>query len=284
MAPISSQNTEPFDSDLNTLVQAALAGGRAAMAIYQTDFVVERKADASPVSIADRAAEEAILAALAEAFPDIPVVAEESYAEGHVPEVAGRFFLVDPLDGTKEFIARNGEFTVNIALIEDRVPVLGVVLAPAIGRAYAGGGTKAFAGSVDAGCGEIADWRPIRVRDWPDAPVVVASRSHSNPETEEMIGRTAAQTRRSIGSSLKFCLVAEGEADFYPRIGSVMEWDTAAGDAVLRAAGGMVVTRDGKPLLYGKTDRPGVENFRNPDYFALGDLSVLTRLSLAEAA
>ena len=277
---------KPPGSDplIAAMLGAALSGARAVMSVYLRDFTVERKADDSPVSEADRLAEAEILAALCQDLPEIPVVAEESMSEGRVPAVANRFLLVDPLDGTKEFISRNGEFTVNIALVDNGVPVAGVVLAPALGLAYAGNSAGAWKGRTDESFADVLGWAEIRVRRSGSAPVAVASRSHSNAATEEALARIGAGERRSIGSSLKFCLVAEGEADFYPRLGPTMEWDTAAGDAVLRAAGGDVVTLGGAPLRYGKTGVPGMREFENPSFLAAGDSSLLEHWSATRAA
>jgi 3'(2'),5'-bisphosphate nucleotidase len=272
------------DPILQPLLEAALAGARAVMAVYATDFSVARKPDHSPVSEADRRAEREIVAKLEASFPSCPIVAEEAVADGVVPIVGERFFLVDPLDGTKEFVSRNGEFTVNIAIIEEGVPVAGVVLAPALGLAYAAAAGAAWKGALARDFAEVADWRPLEVRSARDAPVAVASRSHSNRATEEALARARCEERRSIGSSLKFCLVAEAAADFYPRLGPTMEWDTAAGDAVLRAAGGDVVTMDGNPLRYGKLDVSGMRPFENPHFLAVGDRLLLTRMGLSAAA
>jgi 3'(2'),5'-bisphosphate nucleotidase len=277
-------DTAPLPSDLLKLVEASLAGSREVMAVYGTEFRVERKADDSPVSVADQRAEEAILRCLARDFADVPVVAEESVAAGRLPATGARFMLVDPLDGTKEFINRNGQFTVNIGLIENGVPVAGVVLAPALGLAYAGCKGSAWKGSLTPDSTAVNDWTAIRTRRSDAKPVAVASRSHSTPETEEALALAEAGERRSIGSSLKFCLVAAGEADFYPRMGPTMEWDTAAGDAVLRAAGGSVVTLDGAPLLYGKANVPGMRKYENPYFLAAGDDDILGRLKRTRAA
>jgi 3'(2'), 5'-bisphosphate nucleotidase len=227
---------------------------------YRDGVAVRAKADASPVTVADEAAEALILEGLAELTPEIPVVAEETVAAGHVPELGdGRFWLVDPLDGTKEFLSRNGEFTVNIALIEGREPVLGAVFAPALGKVWWG------ARGAGAMLRDAAGERPIAARPRPASGIVaVASRSHSDPQTEAFLDQMGVAERISAGSSLKFCLVAEGRADVYPRFGPTMEWDTAAGHAVLRAAGGQVTTRDGAPFTYRK---PG---FRNPEFIARG--------------
>lgn len=256
------------------MLDAALAGARAVMEVYATDFSVEHKADDSPVSAADRLAEAAIVARLSAAMPDVPIVAEEAVSAGQIPKFGRRFFLVDPLDGTKEFISRNGEFTVNIGLVEDGVPVAGVVLSPALGLGYAGGPQGAWKAVIAAPFATADDWSPIRVRAAGQEPVAVASRSHLNDATREALDRAQCGEYRSIGSSLKFCLVAEGKADFYPRLGPTMEWDTAAADAVLRAAGGQVVTFDGASLRYGKTGMPGMREFENPHFLALGDLAL----------
>jgi 3'(2'), 5'-bisphosphate nucleotidase len=239
---------------LEALVDLADAAGREIMRHYAEDAAVSLKADQSPVTAADEAGEAIILAGLARLTPEIPVVAEEAVAKGSIPTVGdGPFWLVDPLDGTKEFIQKRGEFTVNIGLVENRLPVLGVVLAPAIDTAWWGvvgqGATRRKAGVVE----------PIKVRAAPreGGPIAVASRSHRDAETDAWLAAHAITETISCGSSLKFCAVAEGRADVYPRFGRTMEWDTAAGHAVLRAAGGEVVTVDGDPFLYTK---PGFAN------------------------
>ncbi|WP_374653962.1 3'(2'),5'-bisphosphate nucleotidase CysQ [Dongia sp.] len=242
------------------LIAAAYEAGAAIMRVYAGDFASSRKADKSPVTEADVAAEKLILAALRQGAPEIPVIAEEqAAAEGLPATAAQRFFLVDPLDGTKEFIARNGEFTVNIALIEAGVPVLGVVFVPALDEMYAGCNglaVRRHAGTQAA----------IAARTLPAAGATMTiSRSHAARELVkvEELGEHVADTVVA-GSSLKFCRIAEGMADLYPRFGPTMEWDTAAGHAVLLAAGGSVATLDGVPLAYGK---PG---FRNPHFIARG--------------
>lgn len=248
---------------MQALAAIARRAGDEIMAVYATDFDVRGKADASPVTEADERAEALIVPALQALAPEVPVVAEEAVAAGRVPEVGRRFWLVDPLDGTKEFISRNGEFTVNIALVEDGAPRLGVVLAPALGRL--------FAGVVGQGAWveEGGRRRAIAVRRPPAAGLtVVASRSHGDAAALEafLAGRRVAR-QVSAGSSLKLCLVAAGEADCYPRLGRTMEWDIAAGHAVLAAAGGRVETIAGGPLRYGK---PG---FDNPHFVAWGEVS-----------
>lgn len=234
--------------------------GQVIMDIYATDFDVSKKGDESPVTQADQRAEDVILAGLAQICPGVPVVAEEAVSAGKIPEVGEYFFLVDPLDGTKEFISRNGEFTVNIALIRSGRPVMGLVYAPAINRLFAG------AEGAGASVADAQGQRSIACRSVPDAGLtVVASRSHGDESALDafLAGRKVA-SRTNAGSSLKLCLVAAGEADVYPRLGRTMEWDIAAGDAVLRAAGGRVLTLDGQPLGYGK---PGWDN---PHFAAWG--------------
>ncbi|MFN3231970.1 MAG: 3'(2'),5'-bisphosphate nucleotidase CysQ [Alphaproteobacteria bacterium] len=237
--------------------------GETILTIYNSDFDVRSKDDESPVTEADEAAEAVILAGLAEITPDIPVVAEESVAAGRIPDVSGgRFWLVDPLDGTKEFISRNGEFTVNIALIENGVPTLGAVYAPAIQRQFSGYTGHAWSRVMEQS-GEWSPPNPIKVRPEPaEGLTVVASRSHRSPETDDYISQFKVNELVSAGSSLKLCLVAAGEADLYPRLGRTMEWDIAAGHAVLRGAGGRVTDLDGNDLGYGKPE------FENPHFVA----------------
>ncbi len=252
------------------LIGTARAAGQAEMEIYRQDFQVERKADNSPVTEADKKAEAIILKQLARIAPDIPVVAEEAASAGDIPQTGARFFLVDPLDGTKEFIRKSGEFTVNIALIEHGRPVFGLVYAPAIGELYLNPGINAAVMGFMAADGpemsfeEIA-FRKITVRAADaDGLRVVASKSHMTDETREYIGRFEVKEMKSAGSSLKFCLLARGDADLYPRFGPTMEWDTAAGHAVLSGAGGQVVTEDGTELAYGKAGR----GYKNPNFIA----------------
>jgi len=252
------------DKLLPELVALAHRAGSAILKIYATDFEHETKADASPVTAADLAAEEIIEAGLAELAPDIPLVAEEAASQGRLPDISqGRFWLVDPLDGTREFLNRNDEFTVNIALVADAVPVLGIVHVPALGLTYTGvrgaGATRAENDRPAA---------PIAVRAAPEAGVtIVASRRHGDPEAiDRLLRGHPVMGRKTAGSSLKFCLVAMGEADIYPRFGRTMEWDTAAGHAVLVAAGGKVTDAHGVPLTYGK---PG---FENPPFIGWGGL------------
>ncbi|MEM0924052.1 MAG: 3'(2'),5'-bisphosphate nucleotidase CysQ [Pseudomonadota bacterium] len=244
----------------------ALKAGQAIMAVYaQPDFETKAKSDASPVTEADLAADKIISEGLAAAFPDIPAVTEEQ-AESHAQQGLERFFLVDPLDGTKEFVQRRGDFTVNIALIEQGRPIIGVVYAPAKGRLFRTLGQGAVQEQVDETCAPVpGSESPIKVSS-PDnaALVVVASKSHRDQATDDFIGKFQVADFKAAGSSLKFCLVAGGEADFYPRLGRTMEWDTAAGHAVLLAAGGQVLRFDDKSdLTYGKS------GFENPFFLAV---------------
>lgn len=238
---------------------AAIEAGAEIMRIYaEDDFGTQSKADESPVTKADLAADKVIAAALAKAFPDIPVVTEEQ-AESH-SLTANTFILVDPLDGTKEFIKRRGEFTVNIALVENGSPTRGVVYAPAKGRLFytdANGQSVEETGAFDTHTAGQA--KLIHVSKPDNAGlIVVASKSHRDQATDEYIAHYQVRDMTSAGSSLKFCLVAAGEADLYPRLGRTMEWDTAAGDAVLRGAGGAMVRFDThESYTYGK---PGFEN------------------------
>ncbi|MGP9821305.1 3'(2'),5'-bisphosphate nucleotidase CysQ [Salinarimonas sp. NSM] len=258
---------------LEVMIAAALAGGRAIRAVVEAgDTAVRTKADASPVTAADEAADAAIAAVLARDAPGIPIVSEESSGET-APAQGGRFFLVDPLDGTKEFVAGSGEYTVNIALVEGGHAVAGVIHTPALGRICVGARGEG-AREADLVDGAPSEWRPIRARPVPaSGPVAVASRSHAGPETEACLERLGAATRTSRGSSLKFCLLAAGEADVYPRLSPTMEWDTAAGQAILEAAGGRVERLDGTPLRYGGPWAQGARPWGNPHFIAWGALS-----------
>lgn len=248
-------------ADLLTLAEQA---GDVVWRHFTAGCAVMHKADESPVTVADREAEAVILAGLARAAPGIPVVAEEEASAGRVPDVDGAFFLVDPLDGTKEFVARGDDFTVNIALVEAGVPTMGVVYAPARGALYWGDAGVGAHVAMRAPDGERRGAQAIRVRAAATPLAAVASKSHAMPGLDDWLAAAGITTRVSVGSSLKFALVASGEADVYPRTGPTMEWDTAAGDAVLRAAGGRVVDVDGAPFRYGK---PG---FRNAGFVATG--------------
>ncbi|NQU59244.1 MAG: 3'(2'),5'-bisphosphate nucleotidase CysQ [Rhodospirillales bacterium] len=233
----------------------AKSAGKEIMKIYNTDFVVETKADSSPVTEADRIAEELIIRGLREGVTSrYPIIGEEAFAAGTAPEIGnGPFWLVDALDGTKSFISKSAEFTVNIALIDAGIPTLGVVHAPALGDTYWGSRSGAFSEHA----GEPSKTISCRLPDDDAGMVVVASRNHRSPELEDYIAELNVKSSTSAGSSLKFCLVAAGLADIYPRLGRTMEWDTAAGHAVVLAAGGSVRKLDDSPLGYAK---PGFEN------------------------
>lgn len=250
---------------LDEIVVISHRAGAAIMEIYATDFTHEAKADKSPVTAADLAAEAVIEARLAELAPDIPLVAEEAAAAGRLPDISGgRFWLVDPLDGTREFLSRNGEFTVNIALVEDGHPVLGVIHAPALGLTCTGVSGRGATRVRDGRPAERLAVRPVP----PEGLTVVASRRHGDPAAiDRLLGGQPMADRKSVGSSLKFCLVAAGEADIYPRFGRTMEWDTAAGHAILVAAGGRVTDAAGHDLVYGK---PG---FENPAFIGWGGMA-----------
>ncbi|MDX0641979.1 3'(2'),5'-bisphosphate nucleotidase CysQ [Sinorhizobium medicae] len=251
----------------------ALEAGAAILEVYDAGPEVCYKDDQSPVTEADERAEAIILERLAVAFPGIPVVAEESVCSGRVPDISGgSFFLVDPLDGTKEFINRRSDFTVNIALIKGNVPVAGIVYAPAQRCAYVADGGRAEKLLLDK-LWALEHRQPIRVRMRGAELTAVSSRSHNSSETEAFLTGHGVMNYASVGSSLKFCLLAEGKADVYPRFGRTMEWDTAAGDAVLRAAGGSVVRLDGSRLLYGKTMQDEDSDFANPHFIAWADMS-----------
>ena len=254
-----------YERLISVMRALALEAGAKIMDIYEADdFAVKVKSDASPVTEADEAADAIIAAGLRAAFPEVPLVTEEQAASHG--ETAKTFLIVDPLDGTKEFINRRGDFTVNIAYVEAGVPTRGVVYAPAKGRMFY---TLADGTAVEEDGPFVTDTpgatRPVRVSQ-PDntALMIVASKSHRDQATDDYIGKYAVKDMTSAGSSLKFCLVATGEADLYPRLGRTMEWDTAAGHAVLNGAGGQVVRfEDHQPLTYGKAD------FANPFFIAL---------------
>lgn len=259
---------------LNVLSRLAVAAGAAVMNVRAAGAHARLKPDMSPVCDADEAAEEIILAGLAEAYPDIPIVAEEASARAGAPAGAAAFFLVDPLDGTREFLNHSGDFTVNVALVLDGVPRAGAVYAPLPGRLWVGstldeGAPVARAGQVAPGASidPLRALAPIRARPAPPEGIVaLISRSHLDARSSAYLDALPVVERRAMGSSLKFGVLAEGQADIYPRFAPTMEWDTAAGDAVLRAAGGLVCDEAGRPLVYGKAQ----EGYRNPDFIARG--------------
>ncbi len=246
---------------VNQVRDLAIRAGEEIMEIFNAGFTVETKADKSPVTEADRRAEALITNAIREEITDsFPIVGEEAVAAGNTPDVGGGpFWLVDALDGTREFIKRRPEFTVNIALIENTRPVLGVVHAPAFHSSYWGGPLGAFAETDGSRPAAISCRRPPA-----GGLVAFVSKSHKTPEVDEYLKQFTIKKEISIGSSLKFCRLAAGQADIYPRFGRTMEWDTAAAHAVLVAAGGRLEKLDGAPLAYAK---PG---FENPNFVAFG--------------
>ncbi|PHS79065.1 MAG: 3'(2'),5'-bisphosphate nucleotidase [Rhodospirillaceae bacterium] len=250
---------------LDQLHTLAVRAGDLIMDIYKTDFDVQTKGDDSPVTKADQLAEDLITQGILEIAGDhFPIIGEEAFSDGKAPELdGGPFWLVDPLDGTKEFISKNGEFTVNIALIDAGSPVLGVVHAPALGQTYLGSPHGAFA-DLDGNGPKQIHCRPAPAKGL----TALVSRNHKTPETVTFLEDFKIAKEMSAGSSLKFCHVARGAADLYPRLGRTMEWDTAAGHAVLVAAGGSVTNLDGQPLMYGK---PGLDN---PHFVAKGVLGL----------
>jgi 3'(2'), 5'-bisphosphate nucleotidase len=232
---------------VDQLAEAAREAGEAILTVVRRGFDVETKHDRSPVTEADRAAELVILAALARAAPGVPVIAEEEVAAGRIPAHDDVYFLVDPLDGTKEFVRGGDDYTVNVALIERGAPRAGVVFAPATGILH--GGLVGEGAWVDEGSGR----RTTKARSRAEQVTAVASKSHLNQATVDYLEAAVGMCGYiSVGSSLKFCIVAEGRADIYPRASPTSEWDTAAGHAVLLAAGGLVDGPDGEPLRYGK--------------------------------
>jgi len=254
---------------VRALAEIAYDAGKIILKHYAQEIVSKTKDDHSPVTAADEEAEKFILSRLKHLAPDVPIIAEEEAAAGRLAHIGHHFFLVDPLDGTKEFINKNGEFTVNIAEVIDGKPVRGVVYAPAIDRLFFG---EALSGAFEieakpGGAPDFGEANRIQVRTPPaDGLTAVASRSHRDAKTDEYLAAYKVKDFISAGSSLKFCLVAAGEADIYPRTGRTMEWDTGAGHAVLAAAGGTVTQLDGKPFLYGKAER----GFDNPFFVAKG--------------
>lgn len=254
------------------LLPCVLEAGAVEMKYFTNGVAIERKLDSSPVTAADRDAELLLIAGLAAAAPGVTVVAEESVLASQVLENGQRFFLVDPLDGTREFIKKSPEFTINIGLVEHGVPVFGIIYAPALSELYMTLGpgqavmTIVAPGDQDFQL-DAARWTPLRTRAAnADALVVMESRSHGGPGLEALLAHHKVGENRSAGSSLKFCHVARGKADLYARLGPTCEWDTAAGHAILAAAGGAVLKLDGAPMTYGHADK----KFLNPSFMAWG--------------
>jgi 3'(2'), 5'-bisphosphate nucleotidase len=264
--------------DLDAIVHIAERAGAAILRIYENCETVASKCkdDGSPLTEADHCADEIIVAALEAAYPDIPILTEEAAPKAWPDAACLRYWAVDPLDGTKEFLKRNGEFTVNIALVENGTPVLGVVTAPALGVAYAarkGGGAWKRGDGSQGGHDDLGnDWQAIHVaQSVAGQPMrVVASRSHVTPELEHCLQRLPPHTLVSMGSSLKLCLVAEGTAQLYPRLGPTCYWDTAAAHAIVLEAGGIVVDAYGHPIRYDTPAKP-----LTPEFIAACDAACL---------
>jgi 3'(2'), 5'-bisphosphate nucleotidase len=252
---------------LEALVAPMRAAGRLIEAVRAQGATVVHKADDSPVTEADRAAEELLRAALLRLEPDAPIVGEEGVAQGDAPAPARRFWLIDPLDGTRDFIAGGDGYTVNVALVEDGAPRLGLVLHPPTGRLWAGGRGRGACAEPEGG-----PRAAIAARALHDPPRLLLSHSHLDARTRAWAEAVPGAERLQAGSSIKFCLLASGEADAYPRYGPTSEWDTAAGDAVLRGAGGVTLGADGRPLSYGKA------GWANGPFLALGDPLAAVRL------
>jgi 3'(2'), 5'-bisphosphate nucleotidase len=262
--------------------ELAVAAGAAVMLFYKSDSHAREKGDTSPVCDADLAGEAVILAGLAARLPDLPVISEEAAAAGATATCGDAFILVDPVDGTREFLAGKGEFTVNIGLVVRGEPKVGAVYAPALGQMWlTGERAETFAVAPGGPVPPPAQRRPIHTRK-PDGDGLIAltSWSHTDPRTSAFLDNLDVKERRMIGSSLKFCALADGSADIYPRFGATMEWDTAAGDAVLRASGGIVLDRDGQPLRYGKT----ATQFMNGSFVAWADPSAIAAILGARRA
>ena len=261
--------SESFTELVEALLPSVLAAGAETMRHFRSGVQTETKADGSPVTLADQAAEKILLAGLAAAAPGVPVVAEEAMAAGEAPSLDASFFLVDPLDGTREFINGRNEFTINIGLITNGVPRFGIIYAPALSKLYLTLADDHAATAIldpKAGTRSLADLDTKRLHTRRSSPgsamTIVASRSHGSEALESWLAGVNVAGRANIGSSLKFCLVAAGEADVYPRFGPTMEWDTAAGHAIAAAAGGIVTQTDGTPLVYGKLE----SDFLNPGF------------------
>jgi len=262
---------------LDQLLPSVLAAGRIEMGHFAAGVAVETKADATPVTAADHEAEAALLKGLAGAAPGVPVIAEEAVAGGTVPAIGAAFFLVDPLDGTRAFIKQSPEFTINIGLVEGDRPVFGIIYAPALELLFATlqpdeAVETRIAPDAEGARLEDCSLKRLHTRA-PDkqALVAFASRSHAAESTDAFLQQLAITEKRKASSSLKFCLIARGEADLYARLGQTSEWDTAAGQAILVAAGGSVTTVDGQPLLYGKR----AQGFANPNFVAWGRTPLL---------
>ncbi|MBM6596269.1 3'(2'),5'-bisphosphate nucleotidase CysQ [Microvirga pudoricolor] len=267
----------PADAIAFKLAEIAVEAGRLLRRMEQAAIDHRVKDDGSPTTEADYAAETLIIARLNAIWPEIPVIAEET---ANAAEAADTFFLVDPLDGTGDFIRGTGEYSVNIALIRSGRPAAAAVSAPALGKVWAAG-EAAYSGALSEGADVPSDWEPVRVRPAPDKDLTaLVSRRHGDNATEACLSALSIGTRRAASSALKFCFIADGEADVYVRCGPTMEWDTAAGDHILVRAGGVVIGPGGSPLTYGHEDR----GYRNGPFAALGDHALAAKLALPAIA
>ena len=250
------------------------AGVIASETLARPEIATRLKSDSSPVSEADERIEAFLVEALAGALPGVPVIAEEAAARGEAATHGDAFLLIDPIDGTREFIARSAEFSVNLALVVDGVPTVGAIFAPMLGRVWRAGARGCMAQATPGGSLPPAqDWSALHARRRPaEGLTALVSKSHLQQETLDFLTRMPVAARVPMGSSIKFCRIAEGAADVYPRFGRTMEWDTAAGDAILRAAGGAVLDLAGAPLRYGKA----AEHYRNGPFVAWGDIEAST--------
>lgn len=261
--------------DFDFIAGIAVKAGKAILEVYGTDFDVSRKEDKSPLTLADTRSHAIIADSLLDRYPDIPVLSEEGKEVAfEIRRNWDRFWLVDPLDGTKEFVKRNGEFTVNIALVENHTPIVGVIYIPVTGRL--------FVGDVREGCWELSNGthRRLKVAEIPvNGPVrIVRSRSHPTPGLDALLSLIPSYEIVNRGSSIKFCAVAEGEADFYPRFGPTWEWDTAAGHAIVTAAGGVMLDLSAKPFVYNK------QNLLNGPFIVSSSMQWLRRTGILETA
>ncbi len=255
------------------------AGAIAIDILARPEIHSHMKSDQSPVSEADERIEAFLMGALERALPGVPSIAEEAAARGETPSHADAFLLIDPVDGTREFIGRSPEFTVNVALVDKLQPIAGAIYAPAGARVWFAGAqgftTKAAAGGA---LSAPQDWSALKARPRPASGLTaLLSKSHPDEKTVALLNSLPIRERRPMGSSLKFCVIAQGKADIYPRFGRTMEWDTAAGDAILRAAGGAVLTPGGEPLGYGKAEG----FYRNGPFIAWGDAPSATAATLS---
>ncbi|WP_036282960.1 3'(2'),5'-bisphosphate nucleotidase CysQ [Methylocystis sp. ATCC 49242] len=277
-APTSSANPSA-GADRERLAklfaELVVAAGALAMEVLaRPEIESQLKSDKSPVSEADERIEEYLWAELARALPGVPIIAEEAAARGETMSHGDAFLLIDPIDGTREFLARSPDFTVNLGLVIDNQPTVGAIFAPVQGRVWFAGAHGFAADAAPGGALPAAqDWHALRTRPRPaQGLTALVSKSHLDEETKEFLTRYPVSERVGMGSSVKFCIVAEGAADVYPRFGRTMEWDTAAGDAILRAAGGVVLDPTGGPLRYGKA----ADHYRNGSFIAWGDPAAAT--------